>query len=137
MAGFYKDDKEVYDFFKRNIGNEEKIRKRDLSFVPGKGYTLKNIDKTDFISCPTTLLFSEKFFNTLGKELEQEMEFIPCKLICENTAIKWYAARIKRRESACHRQKPSAGSNHILIKIHTCKSVMVRHILNPCRQMNQ
>lgn len=99
MAGFYKDDKEVYDFFKRNIGNEEKIRKRDLSFVPGKGYTLKNIDKTDFISCPTALLFSEKFFNTLGKELEQEMKFIPCKLICENTTIQWYAARIKRRES--------------------------------------
>ena len=42
MAGFYKDDKEVYDFFKRSIGDEEKIRKRDLSFVPGKGYTLKN-----------------------------------------------------------------------------------------------
>ncbi len=98
MAGFYKDDKEVYDFFKRSIGDEEKIRKRDLSFVPGKGYSLKNVDKTDFINCPTALLFSEKFFNALGKELEQELEFIPCNLLCENTAIKWYAARIKRRE---------------------------------------
>jgi hypothetical protein len=30
MAGFYKDEKQIYDFFKRNKGEEESIRKRDL-----------------------------------------------------------------------------------------------------------
>lgn len=99
MAGFYKEDKEIYEFFKLNKGNEEKILKRELNFVAGQGYTLNNINDTDFISCPTALLFSEKFIKTLGCQLEQDMQFIPCKLICENRSIKWYAARIKRRVS--------------------------------------
>ena len=99
MAGFYKDDKDTYEFFKLNKGDEEKILKRELSFVAGKGYTLKNINDTDLISCPTVLLFSEKFVRVLGSQLEQDMQFIPCKLICENSSFKWYAARIKRRIS--------------------------------------
>ena len=66
MAGFYKEDKEIYEFFKLNKGNEEKILKRELNFVAGQGYTLNNINDTDFISCPTALLFSEKFIKTLG-----------------------------------------------------------------------
>lgn len=99
MAGFYKEDKDIYEFFKLNKGNEEKILKRELNFVAGQGYTLNNIDDTDFISCPTALLFSEKFIKTLGCQLEQDMQFIPCKLICENRSFKWYAARIKRRVS--------------------------------------
>ena len=65
MAGFYKEDKEIYEFFKLNKGNEEKILKRELNFVAGQGYTLNNINDTDFISCPTALLFSEKFIKTL------------------------------------------------------------------------
>ena len=39
MAGFYKEDKEIYEFFKLNKGNEEKILKRELNFVAGQGYT--------------------------------------------------------------------------------------------------
>lgn len=70
MAGFYKEDKEIYEFFKLNKGNEEKILKRELNFVAGQGYTLNNINDTDFISCPTALLFSEKFIKTLGCQLE-------------------------------------------------------------------
>lgn len=99
MAGFYKDDKDIYDFFKLNKGDEEKILKRDLRFVAGKGYTLNNINNTDFIRCPTALLFSEKFVRVLGGQLEQDLQFIPCKLICESKSIEWYAARIKRRIS--------------------------------------
>ncbi len=99
MAGFYKDDEDIYKFFKLNRGDEEKILKRELKFVAGKGYTLKNVSYTDFISCPTALLFSEKFVRVLGSQLEQDMQFIPCNLICENSSFKWYAARIKRRIS--------------------------------------
>lgn len=104
MAGFYKNDKDVYDFFKLNKGDEKMIRKRDLSFVAGKGYTVKNINDTDFINCPTALLFSEKFVNLLGNELEQELQFIPCNLLCENTAFKWYAARIIRKVSVIDKE---------------------------------
>lgn len=97
LAGFAKDDKDVYAFFKQNKGEEEKIRKRDLRFIAGKGYNLSNIDKTDFIKSSTALLFSKKFYERLGEKLSQDMLFIPCKLMCDNTAIDWYAVRIKNR----------------------------------------
>lgn len=99
MAGFCKNDKEIFAFFKLHKGDEEKIRRRDLNFEAGKGYTLKNISKTDFINCPSALLFSEKFVKVLGKQLEEEMQFIPCNLICEKNNFKWYAAQLKRRIS--------------------------------------
>ena len=70
-----------------------------MCFVAGKGYTLKNINQTDFINCPTALLFSEKFVKTLGNQLKEELQFIPCNLICEESSLKWYATRIKRRIS--------------------------------------
>lgn len=97
MAGFYKDEKEIYDYFKLNSGEEASIKKRDLTFVAGKGYTLSNIGDTDFISCPIALLFSEKFVAALESYLKDDLQFIPCKLLCENNSIRWYAARIKRR----------------------------------------
>lgn len=99
MAGFYKDEKEIYEFFKLNSGEEESIKKRDLTFVAGKGYTLSNIADTDFISCPIALLFSEKFVTSLGAYLKDNLQFILCKLLCGNNSIRWYAARIKRRIS--------------------------------------
>lgn len=97
MAGFAKDDKDIYAFFKLNKGEEERIRKRDLRFIAGKGYNLSNINETDFIKSSTALLFSKRFYEKLGAKLEQEMLFIPCKLMCENTVIDWYAVRIKNR----------------------------------------
>ena len=42
-----------------------------------------------------------------------------------------------RRKAACHRQKPSSGSDHILIKIHTAQAVMIRNIRKHHRQMDQ
>ena len=47
MAGFKKNDDEIFSFFRLDIGNEEKIKRRRLEFVAGTGYTLENIEKTD------------------------------------------------------------------------------------------
>lgn len=48
MAGFKKNDDEIFSFFRLDIGNEEKIKRRRLEFVAGTGYTLENIEKTDY-----------------------------------------------------------------------------------------
>ena len=60
---------------------------------------MKNINNTDCMESSIALLFSDRFVNTLGKKLEQDMQFLPCTLICENQEFKWYAARINRRLS--------------------------------------
>lgn len=98
-AGCYREDKEIYRFFKKKKGNEENVLKRELNFWAGKGYTLKNINDTDYIRSPIALLFSTRFVNLLGNQLEQDMQFFPCNLICENNKIEWYATRITRRIS--------------------------------------
>ena len=68
MAGFKKNDDEIFSFFRLDIGNEEKIKRRRLEFVAGTGYTLENIEKTDYIFCPSALLFSKRFVEKIVKE---------------------------------------------------------------------
>ena len=43
----------LYNFFCLDKGEEREIIKKGLIFVAQKGYTLKNIDKTDFICLRT------------------------------------------------------------------------------------
>ena len=75
MAGFKKNDGEIFSFFILDIGNEEKIKRRRLEFVAGTGYTLENIEKTDYIFCPSALLFSKRFVEKIGNLLREEMKF--------------------------------------------------------------
>ncbi len=88
---------EIYSFFSFNQGDVEKMKRRRIDFVAGSGYTLENIEKTDYINCSPPLLFSKKFVETIGNELGEEVEFFPCNLICQQANLNWYAARIMRK----------------------------------------
>jgi hypothetical protein len=86
--------KELFRFFKMNQGEEESIKKINMEFVSDKGYTLKNIEKTDYIFTFSAPLFSKKFVDHAGGILKDEMKFFPCKLICRGVALDWYAAQV-------------------------------------------
>lgn len=95
MAGLKKMmDDEIFSFFRLDIGNEEKIKRRRLEFVAGTGYTLENIEKTDYIFCPSALLFSKRFVEKIGNLLREEMKFFSCRLVCQDVSLEWYAAKI-------------------------------------------
>ena len=94
MAGFKKNADEIFSFFILNKGDEEKIKRRKLDFVAGSGYTLENIVKTDYIDCPSALLFSKRFVEKVGNSLREEMHFFPCSVICRETNLDWYAAKV-------------------------------------------
>lgn len=94
MAGFKKNDDEIFSFFRLDIGNEEKIKRRRLEFVADTGYTLENIEKTDYIFCPSALLFSKRFVEKIGNLLREEMKFLSCRLVCQDVSLEWYAAKI-------------------------------------------
>ena len=83
-------DNEIY----LDIGNEEKIKRRRLEFVADTGYTLENIEKTDYIFCPSALLFSKRFVEKIGNLLREEMKFFSCRLVCQDVSLEWYAAKI-------------------------------------------
>ena len=87
-------DDEIFSFFILDIGNEEKIKRRRLEFVAGTGYTLENIEKTDYIFCPSALLFSKRFVEKIGNLLREEMKFFSCRLVCQDVSLEWYAAKI-------------------------------------------
>ena len=63
-------------------------------FVAGTGYTLENIEKTDYIFCPSALLFSKRFVEKIGNLLREEMKFFSCRLVCQDVSLEWYAAKI-------------------------------------------
>ena len=89
-------DDEISKFFGMNLGNKEEIEEISMEFVANKGYTLDNIAKTDYIFSFSALLFSKKFVDTIGDFLKNEMQFFPCKVICQGIALDWYAAQIIR-----------------------------------------
>jgi hypothetical protein len=86
--------KELFLFFKMNKGEEESIKKINMEFIAGKGYTLKNIVKTDYIFTFSALLFSKKFVDCARETLKDEMKFFPCKVICKGVSLDWYAAQV-------------------------------------------
>jgi len=94
IKGDYSFHKELFRFFKMNQGEEESIKKINMEFISGKGYTLKNIVKTDYIFTFSAPLFSKKFVHCVGKILKDEMKFFPCKVICKGVALDWYAAQV-------------------------------------------
>ena len=65
-----------------------------MEFVAGTGYTLENIEKTDYIFCPSALLFSKRFVEKIGNLLREEMKFFSCRLVCQDVSLEWYAAKI-------------------------------------------
>ena len=95
-AKFKKDADEIFSFFRLDIGDEEKIKRRRLDFVAGEGYTLENIENTDYIDCPCALLFSKRFVERVGNILREELQFFPCTLTCQDVNLDWYAAKIIR-----------------------------------------
>ena len=98
-ARLKKRTNEIYSFFSFNQGDVEKMKKTKIDFEAGAGYTVKNIEKTDYINCSPPLLFSERFVEKIGNQLSDEMEFFPCNLICQGISLNWYAARIIRKMS--------------------------------------
>ncbi len=94
-ARLKKRTNEIFSYFSFGNGDEEVVKK-NLEFIAGTGYTLENIEKTDYIDCCPPLLFSKKFVERIGDELNKEMQFIPCKLLCQGVILDWYAARIVR-----------------------------------------
>ena len=98
MAGYQKNDGEdIYSFFRLDMGDEDIIKKKKMIFIAGNGYTKQNIGKTDYIFCPCALLFSERFVKKVEAVLINELQFIPCKIMCQGDTYEWYAARIIRR----------------------------------------
>lgn len=96
MARIEKGGNDIFSFFRLGIGDEEIIKRRRLEFIAGAGYTLENIDKTDYIDCSAALLFSKRFVERVGKTISEDLQFFSCKLICDGVGLDWYAAKIMR-----------------------------------------
>ena len=96
-AKLMKRTDEIYSFFSFNKGDVEKMKRKKIDFIAGTGYTLENVEKTDYINCSPPLLFSNKFVERIGNKLGDEVQFFPCNLICQQVNLNWYAARIMRK----------------------------------------
>jgi len=105
MVDFEKNANDIFAFFKMNMGDDEKIRKRKLNFIAQSGYKLDNIVKTDYLQCTSALLFSRQFYNKIGEYLKDEMQFFPCSVFCQGVEFEWYAVKILRQISAIDIEK--------------------------------
>ena len=64
------------------LGSTAIIFPQKIDFVAGVGYTVKNIEKTDYINCSPPFLFSERFVEKIGNQLSDEKN-IPYWVVSE------------------------------------------------------
>lgn len=98
MARIETGGEEISPFWLEEGDDEVKRILQSVKFVAEEAYSLKNIEKTDFIrSVYRALLFSKKFVEGVVNTMREDVRFFPCKLVCEGVDLEWYVAKIIRR----------------------------------------
>lgn len=64
-----------------------------MEFVAGTGYTLENIEKTDYIFVHLHCCFLSDLLKN-WKFIERRNEVFSCRLVCQDVSLEWYAAKI-------------------------------------------
>lgn len=67
IAGIKNEDDEIFHFFQLDEGDANTIKRKNLVFVAGEGYDLKNIEKTDYMVSSYPLLFLRGLLKGLEK----------------------------------------------------------------------
>lgn len=90
-----KDYSEYYNYFIEGFNDREFLTHKKLVFTAQQGYNSDNIEKIDYLKCSSPVpIFSQRFVEALQDNLEQDIEFIPCKVICNNISYDFYVGRI-------------------------------------------
>ena len=97
--------KDIFAFFHLNRGAEREIMKRRLEFIAASGYTLENIDITDYIYSPSALLFSARIVDKIGDTMKNDIKVFPCTVICQGEKLSWNAVQITRQLSIVDMEK--------------------------------
>lgn len=103
---FHKPESDISEFFQFNIGNEEKIARRNLEFIAEEGYTLENIRETDYLDGGSGLIFSKRFVEVFIDILKDDVKIFPCKINCQGEILlDWYVVQVLRRISIIDKEK--------------------------------
>lgn len=106
VVGFHKPASDIENFFDLNIGNEEKIKRRNLEFIADEGYTLENIRDTDYLFCIPGLMFSKRFIEVFKNVLKDDVKIFPCKLNCQGEILlDWFIVQVLRRIPIIDKEK--------------------------------
>lgn len=90
-----KDYEEYYNYFIEGLNDRKFLEHQKLVFTAQQGYNSNNIEKIDYLKCSSSVpIFSQQFVEILQDKLRQDMEFIPCKVICDNISYDFYVGRI-------------------------------------------
>jgi hypothetical protein len=88
------DSQRYYKYF---VENENVIAPEYINpiLIAGKGYSEKQIKTLDFLNCVLPVpVFSQKFVDKNGKELENELSFYTCNIFNNNEKMNFFIARI-------------------------------------------
>ncbi|MWP50398.1 MULTISPECIES: hypothetical protein [unclassified Gilliamella] len=84
-----------YNYFIEGFNDRRFLEHKKLVFTAQQGYNSNNIVKIDYLKCSSPVpIFSQRFVKTLHNKLSQDIEFIPCKVICNNIIYDFYVGRI-------------------------------------------
>lgn len=93
-------------FFILNIDNDMFIQNAPLRGIAPEGFTDKLLLSTDFLEEMLDIpIFSKRFVETLGHELQEYAEFYSCQIYLHGIGYPFYLARIKNCLSIIDEQK--------------------------------
>jgi hypothetical protein len=101
---FYEKVFPYYDYFVNNKG-DGKFLNYTIPTLNSQWYNQNNIIKEDFLDCLIPMpIFSERFVNTLKNEFVNEIDFIKCKIKCDEKIFEYYIGKILKTKKLVDRK---------------------------------
>ena len=82
-------------FFLAGDSNSEFIRFTPIRFKAQAGYTLSNLNETDYLEASIGVpIVSKAFVDSLGAAIKNDIAFYPCEVDCEGRTTTFYVGKI-------------------------------------------
>lgn len=94
---YFKSINDSRRYFKYFIENKEINFSKHLypTLIAQTGYSENFIKQLDFINCVLPIpIFSQRFVETIGNKIEDELQFYPCSILVRNKKIDFYIGKI-------------------------------------------
>ena len=97
MIDISDNDHHIFDFFISCTGNGKFLESARLTAKAQEGYTRNNITTTDYLEASIGVpVFSERFVDTLGEQVKEDVDFFECFVQCNREEFLFYVGKVKR-----------------------------------------
>jgi len=94
------------DFIVKNKGDGKFLNYTRIKFKTQTAYNKKNIEKEDYLESINFKIpiFSQRFVECFKNEMQEELDFIECDILCDGNIYNYYIGKILKTKKLVERQ---------------------------------